>query len=373
MAAAPEPRPLPRHPRVWWSRIAYRWPFVIWLAAVAACAFLYLHSGQTAAVSGVIEVQREEAAPIEAARLLKVHVVPGQAVKAGDLLAEFDASVLDAEMHEIQAQFALDQLQTERQFTRAITEADARLQDLKLKQALDANRLEALQGQLKDMDKVADASLDTARGYALYRAELDTLTRNAALYPLSLAALEAEAKNARAQLEQARKAGAPEVLHSLLASLEQRKLSYTLRARQPGIVSRVLHFAGDVIPEATPVVSIVVENSQQVLAFVPEWMSHDILPGREAWLTRPMRSGDAVLAHVVVLGPEILALPTRVSPIQGQTLRGRRVVLDLESPADFLPGESVNIHFTKPWWMDRYQALLERYTRKAPAAAPGAS
>ena len=202
MAARAEPRPLPRHPRVWWSRIAYRWPFVVWLAAVAACAFLYLHSGQTASVSGVIEVQREEAAPIEAARLVKVHVVPGQAVQAGDLLAEFDAAVLDAEMHEIQAQFALDQLQTERQFTRAITEAEARVQ---------------------------------------------------------------------------------------------------------------------------------------------------------------------------VLGPEILALPTRVSPIQGQTLRGRRVVLELNGPADFLPGESVNIHFSKPWWMDKYQSLLERYTRQTPAAPPGAS
>lgn len=372
MAAPAAPRPLPRHPRVWWSRIAYRWPFVVWLAAVAACAFLYLHSGQTASVSGVIEVQREEAAPIEAARLVKVHVVPGQAVQAGDLLAEFDASVLDAEMHEIQAQFALDQLQTERQFTRAITDAEARLQDVRLQQALDANRLEALRAQLKDMDKVADASLDTARGYALYRAELDTLTRNAALYPLTVATLEGEVKNAREQLAQARKASAPDVLRSLLASLEQRKASYVLRARQPGVVSRVLQFAGDVVPEATPVVSIVVENSQQVLAFVPEWMSHDITPGREAWLTRPMRSGDAVLARVQVLGPEILALPTRVSPIQGQTLRGRRVVLSLAGPADFLPGESVSIHFSKPWWMDKYQSLIERYTRKAspPPSAP---
>lgn len=369
--AAPESRPLPRHPRVWWSRIVYRWPFVVWLAAIAGCSILYLHAGRTASVSGVIQVVREEPAPIEAARLLALHVVPGQQVKAGELLAEFDASVLDAQMHEIQAKFALDQLQTERQFTRAITDAEVRRRDLELKQALDVNRLEALRSELKDMDKVVDTSVDTARGMALYRAELETLTRNVATYPQALAHLDDEIKTAREQLDQARKASAPDVLRSLLSSLEQRKSAYAIRAHQGGTVSRLLHYEGDVVPAAAPILSIVVQNSHEVLAFVPEWFSHDIEPGREAWLTRPMRSGDAVRAQVRVLGPEILALPTRVSPIQGQTLRGRRVVLSLEGPGDFLPGESVNVHFSKPWWMDRFQSLIDRYSRKAPPAAPG--
>ena len=173
----------------------------------------------------------------------------------------------------------------------------------------------------------------------------------------------------RAQLEVARKANAPEAVSSLLASLEQRKSNYVLRARQGGVVSRVLHFAGDVVPEASPVVSLVIANSQRVIAFVPEWMARDITVGRRGWLTRPMQSGNAAVVQVQVLGPEILALPTRVSPIQGQTLRGRRVVLSIEDSAEFLPGESVQIHFSKPWWLDKYQQLLDRYTKQPPPAA----
>ncbi len=60
MRASP-PRRLPRHPRVWWSRIEYKWPFLVWAAALWAAFHLYTAGARTIRIPGVIEALREEA------------------------------------------------------------------------------------------------------------------------------------------------------------------------------------------------------------------------------------------------------------------------------------------------------------------------
>ncbi len=365
MGAASHFNTLPRNPRVWWSRVKYRWPFLIWLAAVVACVSLYMRSGHLVAINGVVEVTTEQLAPVETARLLAVRVVPGQQVKAGDILAEFDTSVIDAEIREIEAKAAIENLQIERVFSRAVSDAELRLRELRQQQAADQNRLDALREQFKGIDMAISSTMADARGVAAYRAEQVTLERNLQLQPEAIRSAEGDYKLAQQQLEAARKAGAPEAVRDLIAALTQRKENYVVRARHSGAVSRVLHAPGDVVAAADPVLSIVAQGAPLVIGFVPEWMAHDIHVGMQAWVTRPLRSGDAIAGAVTVLGPEILALPGRVSPVRGQTVRGRRVEILLQGGADLLPGESVDIRVYRPWWMDRFQRLRDRV---APAA-----
>lgn len=374
---------LPRHPRVWWSRVKYRWPFLIWLGAIVAAALLYLETGRTIAISGVIEVVREEASPIETARVSEIPVRPGQHVLPGDVLVHLDTSALMAERAQVEAQLALDHLQVERQFSRAVADAELRLREMKLRQAMDENRLEVLREQLKSLDQVMNLAVEDASRLAFYRAEAESLARGVALYPDNIKALEDDLRSAREQLEVSRKwslttadgtapnpAGS-EAAANLLASLRMREEMYSLRARNTGTVSLVVQAAGDTVGAGTPIVISVVQGSQHVIGYVPESMAHRIEVGASATITRPMQSAQTYAARVTVLGPEILALPARVSPVPGQTIRGRRVVLVIEQQNDFLPGESVNIYLNQPWWMERYRNLFQRFVLKPnPPVAP---
>jgi len=89
---------IPKHPVVWWSRIKVRWPFFVWLAAIAAAAALFLHGGSAGSLSGVVEVFYEDISPLETARLKTLHVEEGQQIRKEHVLAEFDTSILEAEM-----------------------------------------------------------------------------------------------------------------------------------------------------------------------------------------------------------------------------------------------------------------------------------
>ena len=363
------------HPRVWWSRIKLRWPFVVWLAAVVGVAYLYALQGQTASISGAIEVVREDIAPLESARLLRVHVEQGDRVKAGDLVAEMDTAVLDAEIaqikaenslnqQELDARMALERLQLERQTARTIADAENRIRTLQLQYATDSNRLDGLRAQLKVLAPVLNGDSTEFRQLVVLRTEEEVLARNVALYPATIRQIEGERDAARAELDSAHtwsSASTNLLAHlpdagNLLATLDQRKSFYKIFARRDGTVSRVMHGPGDVVPAASPIVSTVVADTQRVVAFVPEWLAHGVKVGDVAHVTRPDRTGDPLTGKILALGPEIVALPGRVSPVPDQTTRSLRALLTVNEKNDLMPGEAVTIHFSRPAWIDQVDA-----------------
>jgi len=97
-AAPPDSNGLPRRPAARWKGIRFSWPFLVWLAAIVIAALLFLYSGQTSVLSGVVEVFQEDISPLETARLGTLHVEEGQQVRQNQILAEFDTSILEAEM-----------------------------------------------------------------------------------------------------------------------------------------------------------------------------------------------------------------------------------------------------------------------------------
>lgn len=377
------------HPRVWWSRIKLRWPFLVWLGAVAGVIYLFAIQGQTATIAGAVEVVREDIAPLEDARLLRVHVAHGERIKAGDLVAEMDTAVIDAEIaqiraeqalnqQEIDARMALERLQLERQTARTISDAEDRLRTLQLQLATESNRLDGLRAQLKALTPVLGTDPTDIRQLLILRAEEDVLVRNVALYPAAIRAIEAERDAARTELEAAKtwNMGTTNLIArlpdagNLLATLEQRKTFAKIFARRDGIVSRVLHGPGDVVPAATPIVSTVVDDSQRIVAFIPEWLAHAVKTGDAAHITRPDRTGIPLTGKIVALGPEIMGLPGRISPVPGQTTRGLRALLVINEKNDLMAGEAVTIHLSRPEWIDRVDEAWRNFLNRQKPAAP---
>ncbi len=387
------PHRMRRHPGVWWSRMKLKWPLIPWLAAIALFFWLYDETMRTAAVSGVVQTIHEDVAPVESARLVKIAVVEGQEVKAGDLIAEFDSTVLDAQMAETTAQMALEQsqlaarmaelgteyqlehTQMERQFENAINQAEIRQRDLKFRQALDQSRLDVLSNEIRQISQVMNTAVTDARDMIVYRSEMESLARGAALYPEAIRQTEADIAHGCEQLALSRTwtnslAAATNAVaaqeriaaaRDLIASLRERKGHYTIRATHDGTVSRLLHFPGEVIKASDPVVSLVARESQRVIAFVPEWLFRDINIGDTVLLTQRLRDVEPLRAKVTAIGPEILTLPPTASPVPKQPVRGRRVVIVANGPNDLMPGESVTVHVGQPWWELKFEQLWRHF------------
>lgn len=385
MSASPHRRP-PRHPRVWWSRIKYKWPFLVWAAALWVAFQLYMAGARTIRMPGVIEALREEASPVQDARLVTVLVAAGQEVLPGDVMARFDASLSDAEL-------AVEQLQAERQFIAVISGIADRLRDLKMRQASEQLRLDVLKAEAHKLEELMATGVEDAARLAYFRAEQQALAKSVELYPAEIATLEREQAEARTRLETARawfvsaaggSGGATnpppaglEVIAETVSLLRARRENFILRARHTGTVTRVWFQPGDVVAAGAPAITLLIRGEQRVTGFLGEHISHAVTAGQDVLVEPARLSGFAKLtpARIRTISPDVAWLPTRVSPVQNQPIRGRRVSVDLLEPIDLLPGEAVNIYVGRPWWIDAFEryvpaAWRERLQRRSAFGRP---
>jgi multidrug resistance efflux pump len=385
MSVSPRRR-LPRHPRVWWSRIKYKWPFLVWAAALWAVFQLYMVGVRTIRMPGVIEALREEAAPVQDARLVSVQVAAGQDVVPGDVLARFDASLSDAEL-------AVEQLQAERQFSSVSSVIGDRLRDLRMRQATEQLRLDVLRAESGKLVELMAAGVEDAARLAYFRAEQQALAKGIELYPAEIAAVERERTEARTRLETARawfasasgsSSGATnpppaglEALAETVSLLRARRENFILRARHTGTVTRVWFQPGDVVAAGASAVTLLIRGEQRVTGFLGEHISHAVTAGQDVLVEPARLAGLARLtpARIRTISPDVAWLPTRVSPVQNQPIRGRRVSVELLQPIDLLPGEAVNIYVGRPWWIDAFEnyvpaAWRERLQRRSAFGRP---
>ncbi|MBC8206647.1 MAG: HlyD family efflux transporter periplasmic adaptor subunit [Kiritimatiellales bacterium] len=285
-------RTKPLHPRVLISRLKTRVPFFIWLAVAVFAVYLFYHGGQFGGMTGTVMTTFDNAAPLEAGRLLELFVDVGDTVKKGDPLAQMDASLLIAQ--------------------KAVFEAEAA----------------ALDGEL------AAVTAETRR--------LEELMARRLASEQDILSLRIKERSLEAQI-------AASEIGKKIHLLDMRIQNCTLCANADGMVSRVYNSPGDIVQSGAPVLSSVIEQEPTVVGFLSEYNSRDVAVGMDVFLVPSSGVGGVIPATVVSLTPDVFALPGRVNPIPTQTYRGRRVIMKPEPGAALLPGEEVQIHFRSPW------------------------
>jgi multidrug resistance efflux pump len=379
-----------KHPRVLWSRILSSWPLLIWLIAVVVAALLYVGYGQVDSLEGIVDTTSEPVAPIETARLNALHVELGQTVAKGDTLATMDTSLIDAEYALQEAQFlqtlssmgrfasrALDQVQA---FEQEIQDAKYVLGNVRLQQNRDQAESTELQAQKINLEEITRKT-----GSAILRGELYAIQPR-------IAALNAQIASYPALIEivQTRLADAQEGYEELITALGleegddvreairkrdefDRKIlgaaqtnawlrqeAYTLRAMNGGTVSRIFHQPGAVVSAGDPVLRVIVKHPEYVIGFLPERHLHSVTNGMPLFVSRRTQRLLTHAATVVSVAPEVDRLPIRTSPIQGQTMRGRRLIVRINGEHDFIPGESVRIEGVRESLRDHVRNLIAR-------------
>ena len=88
-----------------------------------------------------------------------------------------------------------------------------------------------------------------------------------------------------------------------------------------------------------------IQGPIRVVGFLPESDLSAVAIGTPAKIypTVSLRETGVISGRVAQISPAVYSLPERASPIRGQVVRGRRVVLELDEEANLIPGETVSI------------------------------
>jgi len=377
-----------------------RWPFLVWLGVLVLVMFLYTAGESFRGMTGIVETVAEPVAPLETARLISIDVQLGQSVKTGDVMARMDTAMIDAQlaidealMLESQGTIAGYQqnlLLLFRQFERTITDAQTQLATAKSDYERDTAELNELLKEQTRRDLLLQKRLISEQEATAFRPRIAALEKETYAYPTLVKLYETRLHEAQKGCDDLRTNLRVEAGEDITIAIE-RKMSarlnileagrakskiqlenYTLRARRDGVVSGITAQPGDVVNAGERILRIVAHHSDRVVGFLPEIYVADLRVGQPAAVRR--ETGTVVFPAIVEgIEPEVRALPGRVSPIRGQSIRGRRIVFKLTGEHDFIPGESVVIRrpgTMKVPWFSRLSNFIKR--KSAPVVGPQA-
>lgn len=379
-----------KHPRVLRSRVLSSWPLLVWLVAIVVAALLYVGYGQVDSLEGIVDTTSEPVAPMETSRLNTLHVELGQLVEKGDVLAIMDTSLIDAEFALQEAQFlqalssmgrfasrALDQVQA---FEQDIQDAKFAVAEVELQEFRDSAELEELQAQKTKLEEITQKTSSPILRGELYAIQprIAALNAQTSSYPKLIKILEtrlADEEKGFADLleslglehgddvrEAIRKRDEfdRKILGAAQTNAWLRQEAYTLRATSGGTVSRIFHQPGAVVAAGDPVMRVIVKHPQYVIGFLPERHLHSVTNGMPVFVSRRSQRLLTHPATVVSVAPEVDRLPIRTSAIQGQTMRGRRLIVKINGKHDFIPGESVRIEGVRASLRDHIRNVVGR-------------
>jgi multidrug resistance efflux pump len=309
-------------------------------------------------------------APLETARLSAVQVTVGQRVKTGDIVATMDTALVDAELRVAEVEMAeardtisgyqRDILQMVQKGEASVLDAETGLETLKINQARDAGELAELKKEQQRREGLLAKRLISEELASQLRPAIaalaETLAANPALIKVEERRLEL-AKKERDDMKVWLRVDAGQEVSAAIQDKEKargaiadaqrdlldlRRKNFTLRATRDGTVSTIMHNPGDIVAAGDPVLQVI-PLSDAVAGFLPEIQLGELTVGQRMLIKRMSGRGTSVGAVVESIGPEVQTLPGRISPIRGQPLRGRRVMLKLDALHDFIPGETVKI------------------------------
>ncbi len=371
------PVKLPRHPKIWWSRIKTKWPFLVWISAVILAFYFYAVGVDMAAFVGHVEAIDLPISPVEDSKIQSLAVKVGDTVTNGQIIAQMVSSLITAEIAVNEA-LAIENTATAtdrilslyNSYQRAVSDAESQLQSETVARGEKEGELKATTAELKRLRKLIDDKVLTVDSTIISRlvTQEASLRDAVRLYPDTIIAIEKRISDARAGITSVKKwlsiDSETEITEALIerthtnagspiqqvALLRQRLEQYTLRSSYNGTIAHLYERPGNVIARGTPIATVLVA-SDRVIGFLPEVFAKEPELGMTASIYR--RSGtsmEPIPAVVTTMAPRIE--PTTITGPSGQSLRGRRIYLTTTRTGDLIPGETVDIQLasrSSPW------------------------
>ena len=382
---------LRNHPKMRWRRMVNNWPFYAWLAIIALAVFFYLKSTQYGTLAGSAQIIHHDISPLQTARVKEIRVKIGDHVTNGQVVAEMDTTLVDAQVAEAEATLSAAQgswaaydaqmLSLVRAVEDDISGAQVSIDQQKKQRDSDVAKLAELKNMQSKRDELFKNKLINEVEDDALRPEIAGLeTTIAAASPLIAICeqtLERRQKDREALRQSLHLAPNEDVVKAialkteaqteiLKTALDLRKLekgTYSLRSTTNGVVSDIGVFPGTIASPGASVVRIV-SDSSQIIGYLPEIRQGQLKVGDHGYAFRLRQ--PPVKVRVVAVAPEIDRIPPAVRPItaaqqSGVTFKAQRIVFETEGPSAMTSGESVQIRLTSEWWAKIRHLLTLRW------------
>jgi multidrug resistance efflux pump len=362
-----------------WYRISNSWPFFVWLAIIAFCAFLYVKTAQYGVLPGIVQTIYQDVAPLQTARVKAIYVKIGDPVTKGQVVVEMDTTFVDAQLAHAEANLAAVQrtlaayqgqlLSLTRTFDDDILKSEKAIEQQKRREASDNAKLAELKSIQVSRDRASAMNLITEPLAGALRPEIAGLEKLISSNPAQRAVYERELEDhrkQRAELQKALHLGADgdvrqaaeekigaeaKVLKAAVEMRKREKESYSLRAETDGVVSDITVFPGVVAQPATSLMRIMAK-SRRIDGYLPELRVGRMKVGDTGYA---FRVGRPPLKLILIgISPEIGPIPAKLSPISaplGVTFQSQRIIFEIMEVADVAPGERVEIRIVSDWWV----------------------
>jgi len=339
-------------------------PWLVFAVTAGTAVCLWSEVGQRSPIIGFVQSVEHPVSPTHPGRIQRIAVQVGQPVSAGQVVAVLDGVELEAEFRiqeaeqeRVRAEGTREQLRalsTTSRFAEAQEGASAALAKANAEHRFKAAELETLSRKRAELAELL------SRGMVVKRDLINVELRQAALEnEVRSTASTARLLQQQRRSAQARNQALPDKavelslapLKAKLAVIERRleklvlqRESLTLRAPCDGRVAVIHQHEGGVAQVGKPVVSVIADAADRVVACVYENMAAAPRVGMAVALSSRLGESKRLTGHVLALGPMVAELPRRCRPQPSQHAWGREMVVLLDKPGNVLAGEGFSIH-----------------------------
>ncbi len=348
--------------------------YFLWFLALVAVVSMYVSGDRESGDFQGIADTREAAVNCEkAVEIVKFHVVPGQEVKAGDLLAELDRPELNIRINEISHE--LDEFRNRR--VSNVEQIRARLRQLEAEKAEVAGRfdseIERLSSRYDFNRKLAEgleslvqegASGKKQDAGSPVRQAIDSLKKERRL---ALNRVEVEMQGLAKELEAPE---SPETIRAQglekeLALLHKEKENLRIYSKLDGVIGSVCFKQGEMVSPFAPILTIYTRTPTFVKGFIHENLCNRAAVGAQIEVTSVAGTDRHAKGVVVGVGSRIVEYPARLRIRPENPVWGREVQIRISDRNEFLLGERVLLRcadYEKPFhekMFEKWMAMLE--------------
>ena len=319
-----------------------------WILSVVAVIILgFMYAGKASMFQGIAEASENTISLPSPTEVIKVHVIPGQSIHAGDTIVELNRpdlvlriSELTRELDAIEGRSNLSSAEIEQKVAEVKAELSSRSLSLK-------SEIRNLETEYQRNKEIA-SKLKSLKGAAQNEGADGMVLRIKSLKN-ELAALQANANEQIKLLKSSgrlqKSAGKTEVanLKKELEELLKQKEELVQIAKMDWVVGSVNARDGEKVSSFAPIITLTHKSPTLVRGYIHERMYQRMDIGETVKIRTLGGKGKAVKGEVVGLSSRIVEFPARMWKMPEMPIHGREVIIKISEDNPFLLGEMVTI------------------------------
>ncbi len=332
---------------VYGHKLSIAWVICVILAIVVG----FVYQGKVAMFRGIAEASETIISVPSATEIVKVHVVPGQEIHAGDTIVEINRPDLTLRIAELTRE--IDALEGRSNLSSAeidqkVADVKANLETRRLTLTAEIRNLEAEYNSNKAISaklKSLSNSKSQSDGNDAMAMRIKSLKNELALATKSaneqIALLRGSSK-----LQKASGKSEAENLKKELEEMQKQQEELIQIAKEDWVVGDVNVRDGEKVSSFAPIVTLTHKSPTLVRGYINEQIYQNMDLGEAVKVTTLAGSGKAVVGEVVGLSSRIVAFPERMWKMPEMPVYGREVTIKIPENNPFLLGEMVTISET---------------------------